>query len=86
MRPIYIYHLLDIIRQLKWQELTIEAKEGIGRGSNLLFYCEVVIKGHLLHPRHETLIWIHCRTNSPVKSPEWLKWYLGRRKKIKVGE
>ena len=41
--------------------LTIEAKEGVCGGSHFLLHCEVIVKGHFLHPRHQALIRIHWR-------------------------
>ena len=40
-------------------ELTVEAEEGVGGGAGLLLHCEVVIQGHLLHPRHQALVRVH---------------------------
>lgn len=39
---------------------TIEAKEGMSSGSRFLLCHEVVVEGHLLHPRHQALVCVHC--------------------------
>lgn len=39
---------------------TIEAKEGMSSGSRFLLCHKVVVEGHLLHPRHQALVCVHC--------------------------
>lgn len=38
---------------------TVEAEEGVGGGADFLLHCEVVVQGHLLHPRHQALVRVH---------------------------
>ena len=40
-------------------ELTVEAEECADGGAHFLLHFEVVVQGHLLHPRHQALIRVH---------------------------
>ena len=39
--------------------VTVEAEEGADGGAHLLLHREVVVQGHLLHPRHQALVGVH---------------------------
>lgn len=42
---------------LAW--FTVESKEGADGGAHFLLHGEVVVQGHLLHPRHQALVRVH---------------------------
>jgi hypothetical protein len=51
--------------QKRWIErwvrawFTVESKEGADGGAHFLLHGEVVVQGHLLHPRHQALVRVH---------------------------